>query len=53
MAKYRETPCKYYIVSPLVNVKKADPPVTKTIASVAISTSREQKPDIRTGNEIP
>lgn len=51
MAKYRETPCKYYIA--FGECEKADPPVTKTIASVAISTSREQKPNIRTGNEIP
>jgi len=35
-----------------VSVKKEELLVTRTIASIVISTSREQKSNIRTGKEI-
>lgn len=41
MAKYRETPCKYYI--PLANMKKADLPATRTIVGTEINMNQGQK----------
>ena len=41
------------IILLLVSVKKEDLLVTRTTASIVISTSQEQKSNIRTANEIP